>query len=240
MNAATSSNHRRSALLIAIPAAAIVFAVLHHPAAQIVAGATREQIAEGLHAVSTVNAAFHAGVMLLIGVQALGLFSFAEALGTRRLSVRAGFLFYAVGAMLLFSAASTDGFAMGFLAWRMDSGGMPDAATSLAALTSLSSAIQGFTRGGLLAQSFAMLCWSIAVASSRRSLRVVAMLGCIAAVALITVLLRDAAPIGPKQLTVLSLIAAVWALGAAACLWQKGFAERAIDQGALPAMSSMM
>lgn len=225
MNSPTFSKDRRGALLFAIPALATVLAVLHHPTLQVGANSTQEQIAHGLQAVSAVNAGFHIGVMLLIGMQAVGLFSLAEAIGPASLWVRAGLFFYGVGTVLVISAASIDGFALAFLAQRLDVGHLSDSPTFLAELASQSAVIQGFTRGGLLAQGVAMLCWSVAAIFNHRSLRGAATLGCLAALALLAMLVSDAAPIGPKQLTMLTLLVAVWSVGAAACLWLRRFSR---------------
>lgn len=217
-------NERRGALLLAVPALLTVLAVLHHPTLQPGAGASQEQLAHGLQALSAVTAAFHVGVMLLIGVQAVGLVCLAEAIGLRGLWVRAGLIFYGVGTVLLFSAASIDGFAVPFLAQRLDSAQLSGASTLAATLVSLSAGIQGFTHGGLLNQAVAQLFLSIAVLLHFRSLRGAATLGCLTALALLTVLLHDGSPIGPRQLGLLTLIPAVWSIGAAACLWLRRFA----------------
>lgn len=85
-------DERRGALLLAVPALPTVIAILHHPTLQPGAGDSQEQLSHGLQALSAVNAAFHVGVMLLIGAQAVGLVCLAEAISLRGLWVRAGLI----------------------------------------------------------------------------------------------------------------------------------------------------
>ena len=218
---------RRGALLLAVPALLTIVAVLHHPTLPPDAVASHEQLAHGLQNLSTLNAVFHVGVMLLIGLQAMGLIYLAEAIGLRGLWVRAGLVFYGLGAALLFSAASTDGFAVAFLANRFDSAQLSDASTLSATLVSLSAGIQGFTRSGLVNQAVAQLFLSVAVWLHFHALRGAASVGCLAALVLLAELLHDTNPIGPQQLGLLTLVTSVWYCGAAACLWLRKFAAAA-------------
>ena len=213
----------RAALLLAVPSLLTIVAVLHHPTLQHGVGASPNELARGLQDLAAGNAVFHVGMMLLIGAQAVGLVCLAEAIGLRGLWVRAGLVFYSLGTALLFSATSMDGFSMAFLAQRLDSGQLSDAANLPANLVSLSAEIQGFTRGGLINQAFAQLFLSIATLLHFRSLRGAASLGCLAAFAQLALLMHDLSRIGPQQLGLLTLVPAVWYVGAAACLWLKKF-----------------
>ena len=210
------SRNRRSALLIALPAFVEVVALLHHPRLELPPGTGDVLIVDGLRGLAVVNAAFHLGILVVLVLQTVGLWTLADSLGSHRLDVRAGLVFYVLATALFACAASIDGLATASLAQFGASAAHGGSASIIESLRSLAAAIQGFTRTGLFAQGVAMAFWSIAI---DRKNWPAALVGFAVAVGLIVSVVGNNDPIDPRRLPLALLLPAIWTVAAAAWLW---------------------
>ena len=209
---------KRAAWLVILPALISVIAVTHHPVVRITKASSPTVAIDAINQVAMVNAAFHAVLLLLLGVQAVGLFTLAERLGLHRLRVRGGLVLFVAAMVSLFIAASFDGFLTPLIGatcvGAADQCGIPLAA----ALAVDAAAVQAFTKVGLGALALALCCWSIALPpmKARTALTITA-----AMLALAPLLWLGLVPqrIGPHELAILLLFEALWSTGAAILLW---------------------
>ena len=112
---------------------------------------------------------FHGFILLLLSVQALGLYSFVERLGLFRLWVRAGEVRHGTATVLMFVAGTFDGFVTPLLGARCEND-LTSCGASLAQLLVIDwAAIQAFTRVALALQALGLLCWSIALLIGERA-----------------------------------------------------------------------
>ncbi len=206
---------RVAAVLLAAPAALFVPLILHHPVLRLGHDAAPATVAAGLATMAGTNALFHGVVLAMLGVQALGLYAFAERLGLARTTVRAGVVAGALAGVLLTLAGVADGFVTPLLQRRCD-GGASCGDALLAALSFESAAIQALTTVGLAAYAIALVAWSIAWLVARPTI-----VGVVALVvaALPLALLAQGGFIGPTRLAALLGPISLWSLVAAASLW---------------------
>jgi hypothetical protein len=213
---------RRAAALVAVPALLSIAAILHHPVAHVVNRASIDDVVVGVQQIAVPNAAFHAMILLIMSAQAVGIWSVAERLGFDRLAVRAGAFFYAVAVMLLFGAATMDGFATPLLGHGC-AGDATQCAVVFAAWVSIERAwIQAFTTVGLATQALGLACWSLALIGARRAVhRATGVVGFGIAVAPIVLLATSDALISPHRLAMLMAFECAWSVGAAIWLWMR-------------------
>ena len=211
------SRNRRSALLMALPAFVEAMALLHHPRLELPLGTGDALVVGGLRELAVVNAAFHLGILVALVLQAVGLWTLADSLGSRRLDVRTGYVFYVLATALFACAASIDGLATAALA-QFGAGAAHNSTSIVESLRTLAAAVQGFTRTGLFAQGMAMAFWSIAVLQDRKNW-LAALVGFALALGLTVSVIGNDAPIDPRRLPLALLLPAIWTLAAAAWLW---------------------
>ncbi len=204
---------RRAALLAIVPALLAIAIIAHHPVVRVAHPGAIDEIVHGVGELAGRNAAFHALVLVLWAVQALGLFAFAERLGADRAIVRAGILFEALSLALVFVAGTVDGFVTPLIAAHCAA--RPE--TCLAQLGFGFATIQGATRVGLGAQAIALACWSIALATRAR-LRGVAFAGLLLSIGAL-VELAPTITIDPSRLRTIAAFEVAWTVGAAVLLW---------------------
>ena len=146
------SSNRRAALLAFVPALLSLVIVLHHPVLHQADRQSAATLSEDISRIATANAAFHGVVLLLLSVQALGLYAVAERLGLSRLWVRAGVLFYGAATTLMFVPGIMDGFVTPLLGARCATD--PSSCASLSGSLSFEwAAIQAFTKVALAMQA---------------------------------------------------------------------------------------
>lgn len=211
------SRNRRSALLIALPAFVEAVALLHHPRLELPPGTKDALIVDGLRGLAVVNAAFHLGILVVLVLQTVGLWTLADSLGSRRLDVRTGLVFYVLATALFACAASIDGLATASVT-QFGAGAAHGSTSIVESLRSLAAAIQGFTRTGLFAQAVAMAFWSIAVLQDRKNW-LAALVGFALALVMIVSVVGNNDPINPQRLPLPLLLPAIWTVAAAAWLW---------------------
>lgn len=220
------SSDRTAALLTFVPALASLVMVLHHPVLRPEDARSGAALAAGIARIAAPNALFHGAILLLLGVQALGLASVAGRLGLGRMTVRAGVLFYGVATFLLFIPGTLDGFVTPLLGARC-AGSLPACSASVAgALAFEWAAIQAFTRVALALQAIGLLCWSVALAQSPR-LRWAGLAGALLAAAPLVLLGSMTHVIDPVRLGEIILFEALWAMAAAVMLWTGALAPPA-------------
>ena len=211
---------RQAAWCIGLPAVLIVAVILHHPVLGVARNASTDELLAGVSRVAVTNAAFHAAVLLMLSLQAIGLWSFVERLGLDSLLVRAGVFFYAVSTMLLFMAGTVDGFATPMLGLGCNGSSANCAAIVATGISIESGWIQAFTKTGLSMQALGTACWAATLALTHRGAwRRGGMIGLLVALAPIAQLASNDAAIGPGRLASLLASGCVCMLGAAMFLW---------------------
>jgi hypothetical protein len=217
---------RCAALLIAIPALLSIVIVQHHPVLHTAHTGQAADIVDGIGRMSTLNATVHAAILLTMAVQTIGLTAFAERLGLRRLTVRAGLLFYGAATVLLVIPATFDGFVTPLLPQRCSA--VPDICfTTLTGSLMLESAIiQAFTKVALASQAIGWSCWSARLATERGWVRWLGLAGIIVAAIPLGLIVFASTAIDPWRLTEILLGEIGWPLGAAALLWGSVLPDR--------------
>ena len=211
---------RQAAWCVGLPAVLFVAVVLHHPVLGVARNASTDEILAGVSRMAVTNAVFHAGVLLMLSVQAIGLWSFVERLGLDSLWVRAGVFFYAISTVMLMMAGTIDGFATPMLGVGCN-GSSANCAVIVATGISVESGwIQAFTKTGLSMQALGTACWAATLAFTRRgSWQLGGLIGLLVALAPIVELATSGAAVGPGRLASLMSSGCVCMLGAAVFLW---------------------
>jgi hypothetical protein len=221
MSSAEFTRDRKAAWCAGLPALLFVIVIAHHP----VPGVDRTASVDGLSAaiarIAVQNATFHAGVLLMLSAQAIGLWSFAGRLGLDRLLVRTGAFFYGISTLSLFLAGIVDGFATPLLGHMCSD---EPARCANALTTSLSvefTWIQAFTKVGLATQALGLAFWSAALALGWQGRsRLAGVFGLLIALLPLVALLTTDASLGPARLALLIAPGCVWTFGAAIFLWR--------------------
>ena len=225
----TLSTERTAAVLIFIPALLSFVMVLHHPVLRLGDTQGSAALATGIGRIASETRIFHGLILVLVAVQALGLYRFAERLGLSRLWVRAGILFYGLSTVLMFVPGTIDGLVTPLLGSRCF-GDAPQCANSLAgSLTFAWAAIQAFTTIALALQALGLLSWSVALALSSGWQRWAGICGGLLAIAPLAMLGTLDRAIDPLVLAEIIIFEAIWAMAAAIMLWSDRIrADRAI------------
>ena len=225
----TLSTERTAAVLIFIPALLSFVMVLHHPVLRLGDTQGSAALATGIGRIASETRIFHGLILVLVAVQALGLYSFAERLGLSRLWVRAGVLFYGLSTVLMFLPGTIDGFVTPLLGSRCF-GDATQCANSLAgSLTFAWAAIQAFTTIALALQALALLSWSVALALSSGWQRWAGICGGLLAIVPLAMLGTLDRAINPFVLAEIIIFEAIWSMAAAIMLWSDRIrANRAI------------
>ena len=211
---------RQAAWCIGLPAVLFVAVILHHPVLGVARNASTDEILAGISRMAVTNAAFHAGVLLMLSVQAIGLWSFVERLGFDRLWVRAGVLFYAISTVMLFMAGTIDGFATPMLGVGCNGSSANCVVVAATGLSVESDWIQAFTKTGLSMQALGTACWAATLAFTRRGTwQLGGLIGVLLALAPIVELATNGAAVGPGRLALLMSSGCICMLGAATFLW---------------------
>jgi len=217
---------RKAAWCVGLPALLFIVLIAHHPVVGLDRTASVDELSAAIARISLRNAAFHMGVLLLLGAQTIGLWSFVLRLGLNRLLVRSGAFFYGISTGLLFLAGIVDGFATPLLGHICtgDSAGCGGALTT--AIYIEFTWIQAFTKLGLTMQALGFAFWSIALVFSWHGRpRFAGVGGFVIALVPVAALLTSNAALSPGRLAFLIAPGCIWMFGAAMFLWRSAFIE---------------
>jgi hypothetical protein len=220
MSSRQLTRDRQAAWCIGLPAVLFVAVILHHPVLGVTRNASVDEILAGVSRVAVANAAFHVLVLLMLSLQAIGLWSLVERLGLDGIAVRAGVFFYGTSTILLFMAGIVDGFATPTLGFGCNGSSTNCAGIVATAISIESGWIQAFTKTGLAMQAFGIACWAATLALAMRGAwRVAGLLGFLVALVPLGQLVSNNVAIGPGRLASLIASGCVCTLGAAIFLW---------------------
>ena len=214
------SSDRAAALLIFLPALLSLVISIHHPVLHQADRQSAAALSAGIGHIATVNAVFHGLVLVLLSVQALGLYSFAERLGLYRLWVRAGAMLYGTATILMFVPGVFDGFVTPLLGSlcandpAFCSGGLPGSLVIEWAV------IQAFTKVAFAVQALGLLCWSVALLGGQGWRRWCGGVGALIAITPLAFLGAMTHAIDPTRLAEIIMFEALWSMAAAAMLWK--------------------
>ena len=158
---------------------------------------------------------------MLLSVQALGLYNFAERLGLSRLWVRAGAMLYGTATILMFVPGIFDGFVTPLLGSLCAndpascSGGLPGSLVIEWAV------IQAFTKVAFAVQALGLLCWSVALLGGQGWRRWCGGVGALIAITPLALLGAMTHAIDPTRLAEIIMFEALWSMAAAAMLWKR-------------------
>jgi hypothetical protein len=126
----------------------------------------------------------HAALLLLTGAQLVGFYGFARRLGLDRVAVAAGLLFVGAGSAAMLGAAAINGFAVPAFASDYRVLAPADAGAVTAALRLSWQLNQAFASIGAVAWGLGLLFWSIELALRAGLVRIVGLIGGLAALAI--------------------------------------------------------
>ncbi len=150
-------------VIIGLAALLSLALILHHP----VLGhtPTAEAATAGIRKLASLDRLVHGGLIALMALLLLGLLHLTQRLGFERPAAAAGFTFYALGTFMVCIAGVIDGFVISDLGEHCAKPGVDAVACSATALDLLrlcATAVQDFTKVGIVAMAAGIACWGIA------------------------------------------------------------------------------
>lgn len=159
---------------IAVAAVASIFVLTHHPTSghHQVSGLIADMMRS-----AAVDRLVHGTMIVLVGALLYGLTVFSLRRGLRDEPVLAALIAYALGVIALIGAALVDGFVIPLIAAAYAADPAQSPAQAVALFRLCFAAIQAATDLGLVAQSVAIVLWSVGLVRSAGAARIVGILG---------------------------------------------------------------
>jgi hypothetical protein len=217
----TSANEKIAALALALFAVVGVVAIVHHPT--LVVREPREALA-GIVRLASLDRIVHGSLIGMIAALVFALTIFSIRCGIERASTLAALVSYGLGSVMNTCAALLDGFVLPDIAHRYAEASPPDVSIATAMLFGLFSAIQEFTKVGLVMTSAGIVLWSFGFVRLPRD-RPTAILGAVCGVAAL-LLVVVGGPLTPRTLLPIVALQAVWYVAIAGWLLSSGVKTR--------------
>jgi hypothetical protein len=209
-------------VLLAAPLLEIV-GMAHHPSVQ---ARDPAALAAGLRTAASRSAWVHGGLIALMFATLVALLEFSVARSLRRPAVRAALIVYGAGVLLMTCAALVSGFVTGRVA--VTAGLDPDTAV-VAQLASFAMLLnQAFAPCGAVLMSLGIALWSVDLWRDTAPLtRSLAAFGVLAGLATMVALFSGALRLDVHGMALVTLVQAVWTIGAGAWLLRRSSAVAA-------------
>ena len=210
---AESASARRAGIVLVAATVVSIVAMAHHPS--VGSHDPGAAIAE-IGTKATLSRFVHGVLIALMGLELYAFAVFADRIGTRRDSVRIGFVAYTIGIGAMIGAALISGFVVTRLASHYaEAGADPAAFANLARLAMAGN--QSLAQLGVIAISVATLAWSVALLHDRAQ-RWLAIVGLAASVLPALALVAGVIQLDVSGMTLVVVAEAIWNIAAGVAL----------------------